>query len=264
MISLNVYHINNAGIIVLISNVHIHNAGTFLCPALPLPTLSSSLIFLKATESSYPTTTIQNTGPPPTNSLNSGVIIGIVAGGILVVIIITLTVVIAIHFLMKRLHAEVFHPVSNEAYGIGLQDTAKQVENDSFYDYPTVDHEAIATEQNEAYVTNIETEPSVAYAMNIATEKNNAYEANTPKQVENDSFYVYPAVDHEAVATEQNEAYATNIETEPSVAYAMNITTEKNNAYKTNTPKQVENDTFYDYPTVDHEAIAPEQSEAYI
>ena len=166
----------------MISNVlidYIMNAGVTSCP-LPLPTLSSSLIFLKATESLYPATTIQSRAPPLTNSLNSGVIIGIAAGGILVVII-TLTVVIVVHLLKKRLLTEEFHPVSNQACGIGLQDAAKQVENDTFYDYPIVDHEAsIATEQNEAYATNIEMQPSVAYAVNITTEKNKAYEAVSP------------------------------------------------------------------------------------
>ena len=87
------------------------------------------------------------------------------------VIIITLAVVIVIRLLIKRLLTEEFHP------GIGLQDTAKQDENDTTYDYPTVDHEAIATEQN---ATNIEMQPSVAYAMNITTEKNKAYEAVSP------------------------------------------------------------------------------------
>ena len=165
---------------------HINNAGATSCPGPVVTTPLSSLLYpesgIKATdhESSYPTTTIQDTGPLPTNSLNSGVIIGVAAGGILVGIIITLAVVIAIHLLKKKLLTEEFHPVSNEAYGIRLQDTVKQVESDTFYDYPTVDHEAIATEQNQAYATNIETEPSVAYAMNIATEKNKAYEAVSP------------------------------------------------------------------------------------
>ena len=57
----------------------------------------------------------------------------------------------------------------------------KQLENDTFYDYPTVDHEAsIAKEQNEVYATNIEMQPSVTYAVNITKEENIAYEAVSP------------------------------------------------------------------------------------
>ena len=79
---------------------------------------------------------------------------------------------------MKRNHNEDFQLARNEAYGAGLQNMATDVEYDAtFYDYPTHDQEAIATEKNEAYATNVKNMQNVAYATNISTEKNKAYEA---------------------------------------------------------------------------------------
>ena len=139
---------------------------------------SPSPVILKTAESPYPTTPIQNTGSPSANhSNNLAASVGIAAGVILVVLLITLAVVIAILLSTKRLHT---HLVSNEAYGYRTElrdNMATQVEHDLS---PASICEDIATEQNEAYVTNIEMKQNVAYAMNITTEKNKAYEAFSP------------------------------------------------------------------------------------
>ena len=93
----------------------------------------------------------------------------------MVIMIITLLVLVCLW--MKRNHNKEFQLSRNEAYGVGPQSMATDVECDTtFYDYPTLDQEAIATEKNEAYGTNVNITPNVAYATNISTEKDNDYE----------------------------------------------------------------------------------------
>ena len=73
---------------------------------------------------------------------------------------------------MKRNHNKDFLLSRNEAYGIGLQSMATDVECDTtFYDHPTSDQEAIATERNEAYGTNVQVIQNVDYATNMTTER---------------------------------------------------------------------------------------------
>ena len=73
---------------------------------------------------------------------------------------------------MKRNHNKDFQPARNEAYVTGPQSMATDIECDTtFCDYPTLDQEAIATEKNEAYGTNVIIIPNVANATNITTDK---------------------------------------------------------------------------------------------
>ena len=93
----------------------------------------------------------------------------------LVVIIITLLVLAAVYLWMKRNQYKDFQLDRNEAYGTRLQNMATDVECDTtFYDYPSLDQEAITMEKNEAYDTNVKITPNVAYATNISVEVNKA------------------------------------------------------------------------------------------
>ena len=61
---------------------------------------------------------------------------------------------------------------------------------------------------------------------------NEAYVIQQPDtDLHRDYAYECSLTDEAIMAMEQNEAYASNVETKASVAYVMNITTESNEAY---------------------------------
>ena len=139
-------------------------------------------------------------------SSNIGLITGIV---VIVIVTMSVVMVIIIAIPLKKYHekstAITIPTAANQAYGLN---THKGVE-ESIYNIP---------------------DPEVDIDNTIEAKQNVAYATNTDLIAEVNEAYYYAT----RIATEGNEAYATNITTEGNQAYsyATSIATEKNAAYE--------------------------------
>ena len=128
------------------------------------------------------TSTIPTTEPANSNRTTFPVAIaaGVIAFLVLIIIVtITLIVSLAVCVKARKINRATVSVVSNEAYGVTLQDMATHTE-ESTYTYAAVGQADITEAKwNEAYATNIITEGNEAYATNFVTQGNEAYKAVT-------------------------------------------------------------------------------------
>ena len=130
------------------------------------------------------TSIITVTTTDPVNSNRTFFSVAVTAGVIVsLVLVITIAITFAVSLVVcikaRNINKATVSVVSNEAYGVTLQDMATHTE-ESTYTYAAVGQADITEAKwNEAYATNIITEGNEAYATNFVTQGNEAYKAVT-------------------------------------------------------------------------------------